>query len=70
MTLRLNEGTIVRAVPEISRFYGIIVRMFHRVEARYVGGHTVWLRFHDRAAGEIDLEPELHGEVFEIRVTT
>lgn len=35
------------------------------VEARYVAGHTVWLRFRDRAAGEIDLEPELHGEVFE-----
>ena len=35
------------------------------VEARYVGGHTVWLRFRDRSAGEIDLAPELHGEIFE-----
>lgn len=35
------------------------------VEARYVGGYTVWLRFRDGTAGEIDLEPELQGEVFE-----
>ena len=35
------------------------------VEARYVGGYTIWLRFRDRSAGEIDLGPELHGEVFE-----
>ena len=35
------------------------------VEARYVARHTVWLRFRDGSSGEIDLEPELHGEVFE-----
>ena len=35
------------------------------VEARYIAGHTVWLRFRDGSSGEIDLEPELHGEVFE-----
>ena len=35
------------------------------VEARYIAGHTVWLRFRDGSAGEIDLEPEVHGEVFE-----
>ena len=35
------------------------------VDARYVAGHTVWLRFRDGSAGEIDLGPELHGEVFE-----
>jgi hypothetical protein len=35
------------------------------VEARYVSGYTIWLRFRDRSAGEIDLGPELHGEVFE-----
>lgn len=35
------------------------------MEARYVGGYTVWLRFRDGTAGEIDLGPELHGEVFE-----
>jgi hypothetical protein len=34
-------------------------------EARYVGAYTIWLRFKDGSAGEIDLGPELHGEVFE-----
>lgn len=35
------------------------------LEARYVGGYIVWLRFRDGTAGEIDLERELHGPVFE-----
>ena len=35
------------------------------VEARYVGAHTVWLRFRDRVSGEADLAAELRGEVFE-----
>ena len=35
------------------------------VEARYVAGYTVWLRFRDGTSGEIDLGPELHGEALE-----
>ena len=35
------------------------------VEARYVRNYIVWLRFRDGRAGEIDLEPALHGPVFE-----
>ena len=35
------------------------------LEARYVGGHTVWLRFQDGTAGEIDLSSALRGPVFE-----
>jgi hypothetical protein len=35
------------------------------VEARYVGRYTLWLRFRDGTFGEIDLERELHGPVFE-----
>jgi len=35
------------------------------VEARYVGGRTVWLRFRDGTAGEIDLSSELYGPMFE-----
>jgi hypothetical protein len=35
------------------------------VEARYVGGFVIWLRFRDDTAGEIDLESELYGPVFE-----
>ena len=38
---------------------------YHVVEARYVGGHTVWLRFRDGTAGEIDLSGALSGPVFE-----
>lgn len=35
------------------------------VEARYVAGKIVWLRFTDGAEGEVDLRHELDGEVFE-----
>src|SRR5262245_58947479 len=35
------------------------------VEARHLGGFRVWLRFEDGLEGELDLGPELHGEVFE-----
>lgn len=35
------------------------------VEARHVAGYTVWVRFSDGAAGEIDLAPALDGPIFE-----
>lgn len=35
------------------------------IEARYRGGFTVWLRFRDGTAGEIDLAAALRGPVFE-----
>ena len=35
------------------------------VEARYVSGYIVWLRFEDGVAGEVDLSQELYGPVFE-----
>jgi len=35
------------------------------VEARYAGGHSVWLRFRDGSAGEVDLSEYLVGPVFE-----
>ena len=37
----------------------------HIVQARHTAGHTLWLKFNDGAEGEVDLETELHGEVFE-----
>ena len=37
---------------------------YHVVEARYVGGHVVWLRFRDGTSGEIDLQSVLEGPVF------
>ena len=33
--------------------------------ARYLGGHSVWLRFSDGLEGTINLSQELAGEVFE-----
>ena len=38
---------------------------YHVVEARYIGGHVVWLRFRDGREGEIDLAPALNGPIFE-----
>jgi hypothetical protein len=35
------------------------------VEAEYVAGYVIRLKFRDGTAGEIDLGPELWGEVFE-----
>ena len=41
------------------------MRNYHVLEARYVSGHIVWLRFQDGTSGEIDLEPSLNGPIFE-----
>ena len=38
---------------------------YHVIEARYVGGHVIWLRFRDGTAGEIDLKGSLQGPIFE-----
>jgi hypothetical protein len=35
------------------------------IEARYVGRYVIWLRFRDDTSGEIDLEKELYGPVFQ-----
>ncbi len=35
------------------------------IEARYVRGYVVWLRFSDGSEGEVDLAGELEGPVFE-----
>ena len=39
--------------------------LIHVVEARYLGGHRVWLRFDDGVEGVTDLADELDGEIFE-----
>jgi hypothetical protein len=38
---------------------------YHVVEARYIGGYVIWLRFRDDTSGEINLEKELYSPVFE-----
>jgi hypothetical protein len=35
------------------------------IDARHAGAYRVWLRFDDGLSGEIDLEDELWGPVFE-----
>ena len=37
----------------------------HVINAEYRGDYKVWVAFNDGAAGEIDLSPELYGEIFE-----
>lgn len=40
--------------------------MFPRViEALHVRGYIVFVRFQDGVEGEVDLQPQLYGEVFE-----
>jgi hypothetical protein len=39
--------------------------MFRVLEVRHVSGYTLWLRFSNGTAGEIDLSTELWGPVFE-----
>ena len=40
--------------------------MFVHVEkAKYINDYKIWLVFNDGAEGEVDLLPELHGEMFE-----
>jgi hypothetical protein len=34
-------------------------------EAQYVGAYTIWLRFSDGVEGEVDLQQELQGPVFQ-----
>ncbi len=35
------------------------------VDARYVAGFTIWLRFDDGLQGEVDLARELQGSIFQ-----
>lgn len=39
--------------------------ILHVKEAKYVHDYVIWVRFNDGAEGEVDLENELEGEVFE-----
>jgi hypothetical protein len=45
-------------MPQISRMNDV-------VEVRYVRDYTLWLRFQDGTAGEVDIEPSFKGPVFE-----
>ncbi len=38
---------------------------FHVTDARYIADYTIWIKFNDGSAGEIDLSEELDGTIFE-----
>ena len=39
--------------------------MIRVVDAKYIRDYVIWLRFSDGTEGEVDLQDELSGEVFE-----
>jgi len=39
--------------------------MLHIRSARYIAGYRIWVAFDDGTSGEVDLEGELRGPVFE-----
>lgn len=39
--------------------------ILHVKEAKYLHDYVIWLKFNDGAEGEVNLEDELYGEVFE-----
>src|SRR5271157_36041 len=55
----------VRATAQAHCSARVRTMDYHIVEARYVAGYVVWLRFRDGTSGEIDLAPALRGPVFE-----
>ncbi len=39
--------------------------ILHVKEAKYLHDYVIWLKFNDGTKGEVDLNDELYGEVFE-----
>jgi hypothetical protein len=39
--------------------------ILHVRDVRYLHDYVIWVRFNDNAEGEVDLQGELDGEVFE-----
>ncbi|MBU1626671.1 DUF2442 domain-containing protein [bacterium] len=39
--------------------------ILHVIEAEYLHDYVIWLRFNDGTSGEVDLENELYGTMFE-----
>jgi hypothetical protein len=48
-----------------NRTTGMNVKLPRLIDARYLSGYSVWICFDDGASGDIDLESELQGPVFE-----
>jgi hypothetical protein len=41
------------------------MKFLHIEDSKYLDGHKVWLKFSDGKEGEVDLQNELQGRVFE-----
>jgi hypothetical protein len=52
-----------RASARENYTFGVIM-FLHIIEAKYLKNHTVWLKFNDGSAGEVDLSQELEGSIF------
>ena len=54
-------------MPEVSRFYGIVVFMnmfLHVTDVTYLGDYRLRLEFNDGKVKDVDLKDELYGEIF------
>jgi Protein of unknown function (DUF2442) len=60
----LALGRAAEAVEEDSPF-GVMSMVPRITDMKYSSGYRVWLRFDDGKEGEVDLQDELWGEVFE-----
>ena len=61
-----RTGTVHVAARPSSAFSHWSEHMdYDVIEARYVSGFTIWLRFRDGRSGEVDLTHAMNGPVFE-----
>jgi len=61
-----NLAVALKPLEKIEPLRSDASDFVHVVEARYLGGHRVWLRFDDGLEGEVDLEDLVRtGQVFE-----
>jgi hypothetical protein len=60
----LTLGRAAEAIEEDCAF-GVMSMVPRITEMKYLSGYRVWFRFDDGTEGEVDLQDELWGEVFE-----
>jgi hypothetical protein len=60
----LTLGRAAEAIEE-DRPFGVMSKVPRITDMKYLAGYRVWLRFNDGKEGEVDLQDELWGEVFE-----
>ena len=69
LKIKLEQEADGRWIAEIEGLPGVLAYGASADEAltdaQYPGGYRVWVRFSDAVEGEIDLESELWGEMFD-----